>query len=223
MADPVDQLGLAGVGREAAQRVHLRVHRDALVHQLDGPGAIDDRPPQRAAGLEAGYHQVTFLAPEVVLEMMQDAPAGAHAAAGDDDHAALEAVDGHRVLGGGCGFQHRQPALDAVAAVLLRFDGRLAADFQLLLEMRVDGVGADRHGAVEEHGLLWQATFLIEHAQVVDQVLGAAHGEGGHQDVATVPVGLMEDRLQFVDGRLVVAMVAVAVGRFHQHHVRLLQ
>src|SRR5690606_24843373 len=93
MADPVDQLGLAGVGREAAQRVHLRVHRDALVHQLDGPGAIDDRPPQRAAGLEAGYHQVTFLAPEVVLEMMQDAPAGAHAAAGDDDHAALEAVD----------------------------------------------------------------------------------------------------------------------------------
>src|SRR5690606_8981962 len=60
MADPVDQLGLAGVGRETAQRVHLRVHRDARVHQLDGSGAIDDRPPQRAAGLEAGYHQVTF-------------------------------------------------------------------------------------------------------------------------------------------------------------------
>ena len=71
--------------RETTQRMHLRINGNSLVHQLDRGRAIDDRPAQCAAGLEARNDQMAFLAPEVVLEVMQDAPAGAHATAGNDD------------------------------------------------------------------------------------------------------------------------------------------
>src|SRR5690606_18753565 len=94
MADPIDQLGLARMCGEAAESMHPGSYRDALMQQLDGLSTVDNGPTQSAAGLKARNDQVTFLAPEVVLEVVQDPSAVTHAATGDDDCAAFEAVDG---------------------------------------------------------------------------------------------------------------------------------
>src|SRR3989344_3992102 len=81
---------------EAAEGVHLGFYRDALMEDFHVLGAVDDIASQRALGLETGKDQVAILAPEVVLEVVDNAPAGAHTAAGDDDCAALYPVYRHR-------------------------------------------------------------------------------------------------------------------------------
>ncbi|MNV87224.1 hypothetical protein D3C71_1813320 [compost metagenome] len=115
-------------------------------------GAVDYGASRRAFGLEAGEHHVAILAPEVVLEMMGDAPAGAHAAAGDDDGAALDPVDRHGFVRGRGAAQDRQPVLDAPGGLVR--DGRVIVRVEQVLEARIDGVGANGHRAVEEHRLL---------------------------------------------------------------------
>ena len=109
----------------------LGVHRYALMHQLDGFRAIDDGATKCAARLEARNDQVTFLTPEVVLEVMKNAPTIAHAAAGDNDRATFETVDGHRFFRGWRRPEYRQPCLDTLPVTI-----RCCAWFyvQLLLE-----------------------------------------------------------------------------------------
>ena len=97
---PVQQTRLAGVGRQTANGVNPRGHADVFVPELYGFGAVHDLAPEGAARLEAGEDHVTLLAPEIVLEVMPDTPAVAHAAAGDDDGAGAHAVDGHGLRGG---------------------------------------------------------------------------------------------------------------------------
>src|SRR5690606_26951041 len=52
----------------------------------------------------------------------------------------------------------------------------------------------------------------VELAEVVDEVLGAADGEGGDEDLAVVAPGLGDDLEELLDGVADGAVVAVAVG-----------
>ena len=58
-------------------------------------------------------------------------------------------------------------------------------------------------------------------AQVEENILGAFQGEGGDDHVAAALEGVRDGRVHFLDGRLHLFMEAVAVGGFHNHHVRL--
>src|SRR3546814_15314893 len=55
--------------------------------------------------------------------------------------------------------------------------------------------------------------------EVVDQVLRTSDGEGGHQHVAAIAMGLLQDAGQLLDRVFVAAVVAVAIGGLHEHHV----
>ena len=105
VADPVEQLRLPGVRGEAAEGVYLGFYRDALMEDFYILRTVDNATPQCALSLKTGEDQMAVVAPEVVLEMMDDSPAGAHAAAGDDDRAALDPVDRHRLFHAGCAAQ----------------------------------------------------------------------------------------------------------------------
>jgi hypothetical protein len=87
VAVPVQQTALVGMGGEAADGVHFRGNLVVLAPEPDLAGAIHQRAAGGAAGLEAHDHHVGLAAPDIVLEVVLDAPAGAHAAAGDDDGA----------------------------------------------------------------------------------------------------------------------------------------
>ena len=64
---------------------------------------------------------------------------------------------------------------------------------------------------------------MVEAPQVVDQVLGAADGEGRDQHVAAILVGLLQDAEKFFERVVAAAVVAVAVGGLHQQHVGLFE
>ena len=49
---------------------------------------------------------------------------------------------------------------------------------------------------------------MVQKAEVIDQILRAANGEGRHEYVATITVGLLKDLGQFFDGCLMIAVVA---------------
>src|SRR5690606_625220 len=92
--EPTDQIALSCVCGESAQRMKLRVDRQALVHDAYLLLAIDQSAANRSPGLKARENDVTVLAPEVVLEMMDDATAVTHAGSGNDDRTTGDLVDG---------------------------------------------------------------------------------------------------------------------------------
>src|SRR3990167_5003755 len=198
------------MGGETAEGVDLRFDRDALVEHFHRAGAVDYGASRGASGLEAGEYHMAILAPEVVLEVVGDASAGAHATAGDDDGAALDPVDRHGLLRRWRATQDRQPVLDAPGGLVR--NGRMIVRVEQVLKARIDGVGADGHRAIEEHRLLRQPALLVETAEVVDQVLGTADGEGRNQYVAAVAMGLLENLGQFIQGVVAVTVVAIAIG-----------
>ena len=95
MPGPFDQLRLACVSGEPTQCVDLRMHDNLFTKQPHGFCAVDERAPECAARLKSDYHDLCFVAPEVVFQMMTHASAGAHAAAGNDDGAGGDAINCH--------------------------------------------------------------------------------------------------------------------------------
>jgi hypothetical protein len=75
--------------------MNSRPHRDFATENGHPTHAVHEAPSERAAGLEAGNDHMCVAPPEVVLEMMANAPPGTHAAAGNDDGAftLLSAMD----------------------------------------------------------------------------------------------------------------------------------
>src|SRR3972149_2884400 len=88
LSGPVEQLGLPSVCREAAQSMDLRIDRKILVHESHPSGAIDQRPAEGAARLEADKHNMIFIAPQTVFQVMPDTSAGAHTAPRNNDRTA---------------------------------------------------------------------------------------------------------------------------------------
>src|SRR5690606_34846538 len=88
---------------------------DLLAVDHDPIGTVDQAAAERSLALVADDHHPRLAAPEVVPQVVQDAAAGAHAAAGDDQGAAAHLVDAHRVLGGGRLSEVRQQFAQAAA------------------------------------------------------------------------------------------------------------
>src|SRR5690606_41173243 len=76
-----------------------RLHADGLLPQAHVLRTVHQLAPERALRLVTDQHDVTLRPPQVVLQVVQDAPAVAHAAAGDHDGAGADVVDAHRVGG----------------------------------------------------------------------------------------------------------------------------
>ena len=206
------------MGGQATDGMDARRHADGLAPQLYLPGAIDQPAAERTHGLEAGEHHVTLFAPEIVLEMMADASALAHAAARQDDRAGADAVDGHRLWRGAGQTQIGQGEHIAVAAS--------PACRLLVVQTPVTRVYLgrfNRHRTVEKDGPAIQAPVAHMLLEQVQQFLRAPDGEGWNQDVAATLAGLGKDFAHLTHRVRPAAMPAVAVGRFHHHQVGLAQ
>ena len=77
--DPLDEMIVIGVGRQALKVDDFRLDGDLLAEELDLFNAVEQSAAQRAGRLEADEHDRAVRAPEVVLEVMADAARVAHA------------------------------------------------------------------------------------------------------------------------------------------------
>ena len=76
--------------------------------------------------------------------------------------------------------------------------------------------GVDSQRAVDKDRQTGDFALFDHDMQVVDQVLGASHGEGGDDDLAAPFDGAQDHFAQLVVGFLRVAVRFVAVGAFHE-------
>jgi len=83
-AEPGEQVRLAGVRAEAAERVDLRLYRDSFTVDAHELLAFDQSPPQRLAALVADGQHMGVRLPEVLLEVVKNASCVAHAGASHD-------------------------------------------------------------------------------------------------------------------------------------------
>src|ERR1043165_5446517 len=86
---PVGELAAVGMGRETANRIDVRLDRDLLAHDLHPWRVVDHAAGERALRGEADDDDPRLLAPEVVHQVMHQAPASRHARPGHDDRAPL--------------------------------------------------------------------------------------------------------------------------------------
>ena len=82
--DPVDQMVVIRVGGKPLEVDDLGADGDILAEQPHALGAVQQVASQRTGRLEAHEHHGAVGAPEVVFQMVADAPRIAHAGGGDD-------------------------------------------------------------------------------------------------------------------------------------------
>ena len=168
---------------------------------LDRGGAVQHRRAARALGLETGEQHRAARIGQVVLQMMDHAPAGGHAAGRHDDLGHGRAVQrlGLFHLGHIGRHAERRPRVGRRQALVTGVP-------------KIDIDGAAGHRAVQEHRqVAGDAPRLLELPDVVEQRLRAPHRERGYHHGAAAPDRARDDGFQRV-GRLLRAVLAVAIG-----------
>ena len=78
--------------------VNGRANRNLIAAYVEKLRAINQRPPRRADGLEADNNDMRIGFPKIVLEMVRDTTAVAHATTGDDQGIRSMAINAHRLV-----------------------------------------------------------------------------------------------------------------------------
>src|SRR5690606_1178203 len=121
-------------------------------------GSVDERAPQRPLRLVTDYHQARLVTPQVVLEVMEYAPARRHARRSDDHGAALHVVE---LLGSlGVGGERQGGRVEGVAACF-EDTRNLVAQFAYALLVELGDAGRHRRIEVDgevRHGALFDET-----------------------------------------------------------------
>jgi hypothetical protein len=73
------------MSRQTAYCVGANSDAVFITEEPDHIGTVKKLSAKRAIGLETYYHKVAFRPPDVILQVMQNAAAAAHAATRDDD------------------------------------------------------------------------------------------------------------------------------------------
>lgn len=143
---------------------------------LDRDFAFDHPSAGCALGLVADKDDVVFRVAQALFEVVDNAAAGAHAAAGDDNRRARDVQQLLMVLV--CADGIKALEIEGVVAVLLEFLGVLVPKgFQACIDggdLKAQG-GIDKHRDVEAYPV-----------QLVEQFLGSAQGKGGNIDNASI-------------------------------------
>lgn len=220
--DPLYEVVVIGVGGKALEVHDLRPDRDLLAEELHALHTVEQSAPERAGRLEADEHHCAVSAPEVVLEMVADAPRVAHTGGGNDDLGRFVEVEHSGFLGRLDQVQVREgehvcAVLHQLERVLVKIAAQVSAEYggRRLGEGRVD---IDRKIG---HGL--HQSPVLDLADKVQKLLRAADGEGRNDDVAALGERFVDDLRQLVGVAPHLGVVAVAVGGLHHHIVRLLQ
>ena len=214
VAEPRLELVLVGVGREAAHRSNAAADRELLAVDPRGLAAFLKVPAERPLALVADEQQRAFRVGKEVLEVVHDPAAGQHPRGGDDHERPVGEADRLRLL-------------DRIGELLARVHQRRLARAQELSGLLVVGLGVRvvdlrgprGHRRVEEERQARDASGTDERVEDPDHLLGAADGEGRHQQNALVAGHLADGGHQLVDRRFVRPVLAIAVRRLDDHVV----
>ena len=217
--DPVHQVVVIGVRAEAGEVDDLGPDGHVLAEELDTVGPIQQVAAQGARGLEAHEHHGAVGAPEVILQMVADTARVAHTGSGDNDLGGLVHVQqlglvyrlGQVQTGEA---EHMGAVLHQRQSVLVQIAPQIAAENR-------GGLLGQR--AVHVHREVLDGRdqiFVLDLADKVQQLLGAAHGEGGDDHVAALAQRLVDDLRQLAGVAPHLGVIAVAVGGLGEHIVR---
>lgn len=81
--------------------------------------------------------------------------------------------------------------------------------------------GAIGHRRIDENRQIMQPALPRQAMQVIKNLLGATHREGGNDDIAATFAGLRYDRDHLINRRGLIAMHSIAIGRFHDQDIGL--
>ena len=215
--DPPQQAVPIGVGGEAVEVDDPRPHGDLLAEELDRADAVEEPSAQAALGLIAHEHHGALRPPEVVLEVVADTAGVAHTGGGDDHLRGRVQVEGAGLIAalgdGEAGELEQGPALEGGDGLLVQIAVEIPGE---------DAGGLAGQGGVHHHGKAGHAldeALLLHLPDEVQQLLGAAHGEGGDDDVAALLKGLVDDLGQSLGIALRRLVEPVAVGALGEHVV----
>lgn len=220
--DPLDEMIVIGVGRQALEVDDFRLDGDLLAEELDLFNAIEQPTAQRAGRLEADEHDRAVRAPEIVLQVMADTARVAHAGGRDDDlgrrvhveHLGLLArLDQVKVREG----KHVRAVLHKLERLLVEIAVQVAAEHS---RRRLGKGRVDVHREVRRR---LDELLILDLADKVQKLLRAAHGERRDDDIASLAERLVDDLRQFVGVAPDLGVVAVAVGRLHHDVVGLFE
>ncbi len=205
---------MACVGAEAAESVDFGSDGDGFPVDFDFGCAFDEESSEGAVALVSDDEDMSFGAPEVLFEVVEDASACAHAGSGEDQAGAGQVVELFGFIGGAGGAEVFWVGGEGALAFPLA--GFFIDEFGMIA---VDAAGFDGHGAIEADGEGMDFAFMEQDGEVVGHLLGATYGEGGDQHFAAVFDRFGDDILEFGDGVIVGAVVMVAVSGFQEDEV----
>ena len=220
--DPLDEMIVIGVGRQALEVDDLRLDGDLLAEELDLFNAVEQSAAQRAGRLEADEHDRAVRAPEVVLEVMADTARVAHAGGGNDDlgrrvhveHLGLLARLNKVEVGEG---EHVRAVLDKLERLLVKIAVQVAAEHS---RRRLGKGRVDVHREVRRR---LDELLILDLADKVQKLLRAAHSERRDDDIAALAERFVDDLGKLVGIAPDLGVVAVAVGRLHHDVVGLFE
>ena len=207
---------------------------------LDGLLAVDEPATARAGGLIADEQDGVAGIGQRGLQVMEDAASLGHAARRDHDRRRLRRRQLLGLLDGcdrrgtdrcrtrrrrapaapGAGGRRRASWRRRIVRRLVVANLRCELRIELVHALRVPRQRGGGHRAVDEDRQHRDATFGLEPAQPVDQLLHAADGKRRDDQLSATLDGLRDDRGQ---ARPIVIMLvhAIAVGRFDEQIVGL--
>ena len=215
---PVLQAVFIGVAGHIPEGADLCLYRYLFAEQLDGGKPVQQQPPHRPLALVSHKDHRAFGAPQVVLQVVPDAPGLTHTAGGNNDLGGRVAVQRNR-------FIHRAGKPQAGEA-----DGPKAL-FQELQRLLigiagqvavVDLGGLQRQRAIHvnaEIGVRFHQSPHLDLPKIVEQLLRAPHRKGRNDDIAAPCQRPVYDLGKIPRHILAAFMQAVAVGGFHHHIV----
>ena len=220
--DPLDEMIVIGVGRQALKVDDLRLDGDLLAEELDLFNAVEQSAAQRAGRLESNEHDRAVRTPEVVLQMVADAAGVAHTGGGNDDlgrrvhvqHLGLLArLDQVKVREG----EHVRAVLHKLERLLIKIAVQVAAEYS---RRRLGKGRVDVHREVRRR---LDELLILDLADKVQKLLRAAHSERRNHNVAALAERFVDDLGKLVGIAPDLGVVAVAVGRLHHDVVGLFE
>ncbi len=165
-----------GVGRQALEVDDPGPDGDILAEELYRAGPLQQAAAKGALPLIAHKDHGGLGPPKVVLQMVADAAGVAHAGGGDDDFGRFVVVESPGLLGGLGEGEAREG--EQVFPPLNDGDGLLVQIALQVAGINLGGLGGQRgiHIHLEAGQGLYQPVPL-DLPQIVQQLLGAAHGE----------------------------------------------
>lgn len=209
-----DEFVVVGVAGEGVEGFDFRVDLEFVAEDGDVFVTFAEFPTERVFGAVADEEDHVFAVGDVVAEVMEDAAGLGHAGGGDDDGRAFEGVESFGL------FDATDEAEAFEAEGVVAHEDGVADVFAEVFEVEAEDFGgANGEGAVDVGGDGFDAAFVDELVEFVEELLGAFDGERRDDDAGATAADAIDDFTDVVRSVGSVFVFAAAVSGLHDHVV----